>query len=115
MVVIKKVPKRVLDVVNKARKALDYRELINLKKGVANEGWDCPITNSIPGVKATGYDELICVDDVTAQTIAHAWAISYEDIYSEFHSLPMPLALSKFVCAFDSGKYPQLIKKKRSK
>lgn len=97
---------RVLELINQARKALGYRPLKKLRKGIQGEPNACPLFHSIPYAKKVGELYIEMRSQESAKKIAGAW----KDICVD-GTVVLPGVLQGFISKFDDGKYPELVKK----
>ncbi len=88
--------KRILDYVNCVRKALGYKPRKTLARGVRKDPKCCPVSSSIPGRVHVG----ICTIDFLDSDILY---------------IVTPEHVGAFIREFDTGKYPELVKKSKSK
>ncbi|MCH7549649.1 MAG: hypothetical protein IH969_08980 [Candidatus Krumholzibacteriota bacterium] len=94
--------KRVLDYVNRIRKALGYKPRKTLAKGIRGKASICPIACSIPVVVFTDSESMVFLNPGIPKNAG---------IVEEMQH---PQYVTDFIDNFDDGKYPELIKKESS-
>lgn len=93
--------KRVLEYVNRVRKALGYKPRKTLAKGVVAHCRECPIARSMPQYVRCRVDKIYFSPNF----------IVWEGIKGR--TITLPTYITDFITEFDDGKYPELIKKEK--
>ena len=97
--------KKVLALVNQARKALGAKPLRKLPKGELKNAASCPIFKSIPQAWGVYSADITMRNQKSALKLRRAW-----NVYGYERKVDLPAALQNFITEFDHGRYPELIK-----